>query len=308
MALIKCPDCGKDFSDQAAACPNCGRPNVLPQNNQPDPPNSSDTQNSTPPPATYTTAPVQQKHSGLSIAAFVLSILGCTFWLGLVLAIIDLCRKDKTKKHSLSKASIFICALWFILGLAFATSDTETTTTSDTASITETATLEKTNTETEAETASETASETVSEETTEEETTEEETTEESTATTIVESKEEFIASCQEISYKDMLRNPDNYIGERIVIVAKIQQVLQGGWLDDNEYYRVQTDNDGYDWYFDDEYFMYDYRVDDDTKLLQDDILRIYAEFSGLETVKRALSGNKEEVPAIKAYYIDIIGE
>ena len=29
MALIKCPDCGKEFSDQAAACPNCGRPNRL---------------------------------------------------------------------------------------------------------------------------------------------------------------------------------------------------------------------------------------------------------------------------------------
>lgn len=28
MALIKCPDCGKEFSDQAPACPNCGRPNI----------------------------------------------------------------------------------------------------------------------------------------------------------------------------------------------------------------------------------------------------------------------------------------
>jgi hypothetical protein len=26
MALITCPDCSKDFSDQAKACPNCGRP------------------------------------------------------------------------------------------------------------------------------------------------------------------------------------------------------------------------------------------------------------------------------------------
>lgn len=30
MALITCPDCGKGFSDQAAACPNCGRPNTSP--------------------------------------------------------------------------------------------------------------------------------------------------------------------------------------------------------------------------------------------------------------------------------------
>lgn len=26
MALIKCPDCGRDISDQAPACPHCGRP------------------------------------------------------------------------------------------------------------------------------------------------------------------------------------------------------------------------------------------------------------------------------------------
>lgn len=26
MALIQCPDCDKNFSDQAQACPNCGRP------------------------------------------------------------------------------------------------------------------------------------------------------------------------------------------------------------------------------------------------------------------------------------------
>jgi len=26
MALIKCPECGKEISDRAAACPNCGFP------------------------------------------------------------------------------------------------------------------------------------------------------------------------------------------------------------------------------------------------------------------------------------------
>lgn len=26
MSLIICPECGKEFSDKAAACPNCGYP------------------------------------------------------------------------------------------------------------------------------------------------------------------------------------------------------------------------------------------------------------------------------------------
>jgi hypothetical protein len=30
MALIKCPDCGKDVSLEAAACPHCGRPGKTP--------------------------------------------------------------------------------------------------------------------------------------------------------------------------------------------------------------------------------------------------------------------------------------
>lgn len=30
MALIKCSECGKDVSDKAAACPNCGAPVVSP--------------------------------------------------------------------------------------------------------------------------------------------------------------------------------------------------------------------------------------------------------------------------------------
>ena len=26
MSLIRCPECGKEFSDRAVACPNCGFP------------------------------------------------------------------------------------------------------------------------------------------------------------------------------------------------------------------------------------------------------------------------------------------
>ena len=130
-------------------------------------------------------------------------------------------------------------------------------------------------------------------------------TEESTAPV---SEEEFKASCQEIGYKTLLRNPDDYIGQRIVFTAKIQQIMQGGLFDDNQYYRVQTDNDGYEYYLDDEYYMYDCRPEGSTKLLEGDVIRIYAEFAGTETVTRALTGTKEEIPAINAYYVDLISE
>lgn len=123
-----------------------------------------------------------------------------------------------------------------------------------------------------------------------------------------ESKEEFIASCEEIPYKKLLRNPDDYIGKRLVITAEIKQIIQGGLFDSNQYYRIQTDNEGRDWFLDDEYFMYDFRVDDDMKLLDEDVIKIYAEFGGMQEIKRALTKTKEEVPAIKAYYVELIAE
>ena len=31
MSLIRCPECGKDVSDMAASCPNCGYPIATPK-------------------------------------------------------------------------------------------------------------------------------------------------------------------------------------------------------------------------------------------------------------------------------------
>ena len=36
VALIKCKECGKEISDQAISCPNCGYPMVHPKPNYPD--------------------------------------------------------------------------------------------------------------------------------------------------------------------------------------------------------------------------------------------------------------------------------
>ena len=41
----------------------------------------------------------QNKNSGLVVAALVLSIIGCTSLIGLILAIVDLTKKDGRKKN-----------------------------------------------------------------------------------------------------------------------------------------------------------------------------------------------------------------
>lgn len=134
MALIKCPDCGKEFSDQATRCPNCGRPNSM---NQQQPKTSPIGVSNSPTngyrPNTVTSQSVK-KESGLGIAALVFSILGCTFIIGAILAIIDLCKKDDNKKHTLSKVALIVAGIWLIIGIIGAASgngkDPETATNS----------------------------------------------------------------------------------------------------------------------------------------------------------------------------------
>lgn len=60
----------------------------------------------------------QNKNSGLGVAALVLSIIGCTSLIGLILAIVDLTKKDGRKK-GLSIAALIICGVWFVIGLVF---------------------------------------------------------------------------------------------------------------------------------------------------------------------------------------------
>lgn len=109
MAMIKCPECGKEISDLANKCPSCGFP-INSQNQN----NSYHNQQS----VSHTTFnTTKQKNSGLGVAALVLSILGCTFVIGAVLAIIDLCKKNDNKK-TCSIIALCVCGFWLIVVIA----------------------------------------------------------------------------------------------------------------------------------------------------------------------------------------------
>lgn len=67
----------------------------------------------------YSTPPQmnnKQPNSGLGIAALILSILGCTFLIGAILAIVDITKKDG-KNKLLSKISLGICGFWLLIGI-----------------------------------------------------------------------------------------------------------------------------------------------------------------------------------------------
>lgn len=61
-------------------------------------------------------------------------------------------------------------------------------------------------------------------------------------------------------------------------------------------------------YFDDEYYMLDERGDGSGKIIDDDIVVVYGEFTGVTNVTRALTWTSDELPEISVRYADIIGE
>ncbi len=233
---------------------------------------------------TYYAAP--RTNSAMSIWAFILSLLCCFPFVGLILSIIDLASGDKSKKHGLSIAALVLSILWIFIGLVGLLTDTDTSKSSN-----DKQEVQEVMSDTEEDSDIENSVK---------------FTEPESKPEPELSKEDFIAQCQAPDYKDLARYPDEHVGDKVVLTVQISQVLQGGWFDSNQYYRVYTDNDGYGYYYSDEYFMYDMRMDDDTRLLESDIIKIYGEYAGLQEVERALTGTTEYVPAIEAYYIEII--
>lgn len=102
MALIKCPECGKKISDKATSCPNCGYPITINQQQNPTPIQIQPMQQE-----------VKPKNSTLGILALIFSILGCTFFIGIILAIIDIRKKDNAKK-TYSIIALVISCFWLL--------------------------------------------------------------------------------------------------------------------------------------------------------------------------------------------------
>ena len=123
----------------------------------------------------------------------------------------------------------------------------------------------------------------------------------------VETEEEYKASCQEYAYKDVLRNPENYVGQRIKITVEIASVHEASWLNDTKYYFARSDSDSNGYYYDDMYGVFDVRYSKDFKILEDDVIVVYGEISDPEyTTSLIVSGS--EIFCIDMKYMDFISE
>lgn len=106
---MRCLKCG-EISENTKFCPNCGAPMpetryVSPEGNQPEWQNNGGNQ-----------PEGKKKNSKLSIVALIFTVTIILFPVGIILAIIDLCRNDKKSKHNLSIAALIIGVIFLLFG------------------------------------------------------------------------------------------------------------------------------------------------------------------------------------------------
>lgn len=121
-----------------------------------------------------------------------------------------------------------------------------------------------------------------------------------------ETKEEYKKACKEYAYKDVLRNPQKYIGKRIKVTVKISSVHETSLVNDTKYYFAYSEGE-YGYWTGDRYGIFDKRSKEDMKLLEDDIITVYGEIADPEYTK-SLIVNSSEVFCINMKYIDFISE
>lgn len=122
------------------------------------------------------------------------------------------------------------------------------------------------------------------------------------------SEDDYKAECQTVDYKELCRYPEKYEGTKIVVKVKVSQIIDANFSGSEKAWRTYTDNSGYGFYADDEYYMLDKRGGDAVKILDDDIIVVYGEFTGLEKITRALTSTTDELPRIEVKYADLVDE
>lgn len=280
----------------------------------------------------------EKKRNGFGIASLVLGILGLVLSCVLIGIILDVLAvvfgivaiKSQPNRKGTAIAGIITAGVGIVIFIIVAiavghtatlvepvmktevVSETETEQTE-----TETETEIKADVETEADVETQTEVETESEaevETEEKETetevssdvNEQKSSEIESEVETAETEEEYKASCQEYNYKDVLRNPGDYVGQRVKITAKISSVHDKGWLNPVKYYFAYT-NDEYDMWIGDEYGVFDYREDGDFKILEDDVIVVYGEIAEpQETVSFIV--NSDELFCIDMKYAELVSE
>lgn len=114
------------------------------------------------------------------------------------------------------------------------------------------------------------------------------------------SPETYKASCQDIAYDELARNPDSYIGQCVKYTGEIIQVIEDGTT---ATYRINVTQGDYG-LWDDTVLVYYRFSDGQSRFLEDDIVTFYGMSGGLRTYESTM-GASITVPLVYAEYIDL---
>ena len=120
---------------------------------------------------------------------------------------------------------------------------------------------------------------------------------------IQESKEDFIMGCQTYTYKQLARNPEQFVGKKVKLKGKVIQVIQS---DRNIELRVNITDEGYGYYTDTVYCTYKYSKNE-SRILEDDIIEFYGVCQGDVTYVSVL-GTNVTLPYIQIKYTELISD
>ena len=116
-------------------------------------------------------------------------------------------------------------------------------------------------------------------------------------------KEEYIASCAEITYRELARNPDKYKGERFKLTGQVIQVVEPTFLSDTTTLRINITPSDFGYYQDTIIATVELPKNSD-RILTDDILTIYGECRGMYTYTSIL-GQRISLPKIEIEYFEL---
>lgn len=118
------------------------------------------------------------------------------------------------------------------------------------------------------------------------------------------SEDEYKNSCELISYDELARNPNMYKSKKVYFRGKVVQVTNNSSIfsDNSLTLRVDVTEGEYGIWDDTIYVDYKYKDENESKILEDDIITLYGEFVGEISYKSVL-GAKITLPHINAKYI-----
>lgn len=114
------------------------------------------------------------------------------------------------------------------------------------------------------------------------------------------SPEQFKESCQPVDYQTIARDPDSWEGKNIVVTGEVIQVQESSR---ENAYRISITEGEYGLWTDPVYVTYD-ASGDATRILEDDIVTVYATSTGLYSYTTVL-GSEQTIPSMEAKYIDV---